>query len=1177
MKYLIFELFSGVGFCNQLFSLETAIYLANISNRKLILLIRNPLCHCGQASWNHGDFISFFPNLKTLLPYGIEIYKQNIPENIINIINKSKEVFSSNRISHVAIIDKKILELFGEDSEYIKNFVGGRQRVSFDIEDWNDEYVYISKSNAARCLAVFLTNEENTRKMINICNILSNYRFPFPTQKLPKEYISIHFRFGDTRYSSSHINGVQSVHNKRLLDKLKSMNASNLPIIIMSDRKDAKILDELKKDYKIHFTEDFIDKGNNVIDSFLAQKNICEKGKKFIGYYGSTVSHHIHYKRFLNDPNAEISFLNKSYKQMFEKYKFTWNINNICGPSISWSLFSPDILMKSREDKFYITTVREKLVNKPNKKVISFCLYGINNVRDEKRNFLKGVYVNFELAKSIYPDWICRVYIPISEPMEYIHPLLELENLEVVIIDTNICLRALRFLPYDDVDVDIWISRDLDSVLNVREKVAVDEWIESDKKLHVMADNHQHTWNIAGGMFGIKNDYMVNFTKLVLDISSKNQNQNTFAIDCKITDDIFYNTYKTSHIQHYSSGKKLPNSFPFPKHEPIESRFVGNISDIQKYYMKLGLQNKYYLRNKIKLFNMDLHISVIADIKDIFSKICSNIEIVDWSLSGHTWVFNRTRETPEIINDKTWRGIDLNMIKKFQEKYDSYLSEFDGFIVTHTPVFCLLFEKYNKPIYLVNSCRYIQPFCWNNGKNDEMMSYLNKSLYEMWDRKQLIAISNNKADQKFMELGTKIKSYHIPSLCLYTNAKFNPIHNKIIVMGTTRKDLLPDIDNVVYKDDLKGRYSWDQLYSYKAIILLPYEVSTMSLFEYYSANVPTFAPSLQFLKSWIVSGKYPCIGSRYFQFPHPECFNEALNGYPGEAFLDFWLNKADFYDEGNMPYIIYFDSFEELNKLILTTDYKFVSGNMMKYNMKRKDKVFSDHKRLLSDVFKNVSFVSEKTEVPIYGPRCGYGRNQKEVEKYLRSNINGTTTFLEIGSGGGQWSREIYPHVKYLHCVDIKSAKENYFWNFVPLSDKITYHHVNDNTLNCISNNSLDCVFTYDTFCYLTYRDIKTYLTSLAKKCKVGCKLFISYGDIYKFLKNEPHRISNFEKEYNIFNDHERLKSTMNQYFDTAPVKGKWFWLGTDRFCKLATECGFKVIEKDLNIDKTNPLTYLKF
>ena len=62
MKYLIYELFSGVGLCNQLFSLETGIYLANIFNRKLIIIIRNPLCHCGKSSWDYGYLLNFFNN-----------------------------------------------------------------------------------------------------------------------------------------------------------------------------------------------------------------------------------------------------------------------------------------------------------------------------------------------------------------------------------------------------------------------------------------------------------------------------------------------------------------------------------------------------------------------------------------------------------------------------------------------------------------------------------------------------------------------------------------------------------------------------------------------------------------------------------------------------------------------------------------------------------------------------------------------------------------------------------------------------------------------------------------------------------------------------------------------------------------------------------------------------------
>ena len=41
------------------------------------------------------------------------------------------------------------------------------------------------------------------------------------------------------------------------------------------------------------------------------------------------------------------------------------------------------------------------------------------------------------------------------------------------------------------------------------------------------------------------------------------------------------------------------------------------------------------------------------------------------------------------------------------------------------------------------------------------------------DKKQLIAISNNKGDQRFLELGTNISSIHIPILCLSSNKSIN--------------------------------------------------------------------------------------------------------------------------------------------------------------------------------------------------------------------------------------------------------------------------------------------------------------------------------------------------------------------------------------------------------------------
>ena len=113
----------------------------------------------------------------------------------------------------------------------------------------------------------------------------------------------------------------------------------------------------------------------------------------------------------------------------------------------------------------------------------------------------------------------------------------------------------------------------------------------------------------------------------------------------------------------------------------------------------------------MRLFNMDLHISVIADIKDILSRVAPTIEIVDWTLSGHSWVFEKKTATVEHVNQQTWQQLTPTMIAKFQAHYDEFLSGFDGFIVAHPNVFALLFEKYNKPVIIVNTCRYDMPMC----------------------------------------------------------------------------------------------------------------------------------------------------------------------------------------------------------------------------------------------------------------------------------------------------------------------------------------------------------------------------------------------------------------------------------------------------------------------------------
>ena len=62
--------------------------------------------------------------------------------------------------------------------------------------------------------------------------------------------------------------------------------------------------------------------------------------------------------------------------------------------------------------------------------------------------------------------------------------------------DSKIPGMFWRFLALNDPLVDIFIVRDTDSRINIREERAVNEWLESDKLLHVMRDHPHHFYKI---------------------------------------------------------------------------------------------------------------------------------------------------------------------------------------------------------------------------------------------------------------------------------------------------------------------------------------------------------------------------------------------------------------------------------------------------------------------------------------------------------------------------------------------------------------------------------------------------------------------------------------------------------------------------------------------------------
>ena len=203
-----------------------------------------------------------------------------------------------------------------------------------------------------------------------------------------------------------------------------------------------------------------------------------------------------------------------------------------------------------------------------------------------------------------------------------------------------------------------------------------------------------------------------------------------------------------------------------------------------------------------RLFNIDLHISVIEDFININKNINSNLSINDNSISNHSYLMNKEKST-KYLTSNNWKNILNNNDKLdlFYKKHKEELEKYDGFVITHTPAFILLYEKFNKPIIIINSCRYENPFMDNIDK----WTNLNKKIKEMYNKNLLTVVSNNKADHKYFKIGTGIDSYILPSLCLYTNSKYNCKKSEFLLVD--KFNVIPKNNLLVKKETLKATYS----------------------------------------------------------------------------------------------------------------------------------------------------------------------------------------------------------------------------------------------------------------------------------------------------------------------------------------------------------------------------------
>lgn len=202
-------------------------------------------------------------------------------------------------------------------------------------------------------------------------------------------------------------------------------------------------------------------------------------------------------------------------------------------------------------------------------KVISFSLWGDNP------KYTVGAIRNAELAPIIYPNWTCWFYVGNNVPQDILQEL-EKHNHCKILKKNDQCDWTSMFWRFEAGyadDADVCIFRDTDSRLSMREKYAVDEWLNSSKNVHIMRDHPFHNFPILGGMWGIKKDGKYDI-KSMLNRFDKKDN---YGIDY---DFLANSIYKDSLAR---DDQLVHDEFfehkPFPSTRSAGKEFVGDVFD----------------------------------------------------------------------------------------------------------------------------------------------------------------------------------------------------------------------------------------------------------------------------------------------------------------------------------------------------------------------------------------------------------------------------------------------------------------------------------------------------------------------------------------------------------------------------------------------------------------------
>jgi len=331
-----------------------------------------------------------------------------------------------------------------------------------------------------------------------------------------------------------------------------------------------------------------------------------------------------------------------------------------------------------------------------------------------------------------------------------------------------------------------------------------------------------------------------------------------------------------------------------------------------------------------------------------------------------------------VLNDKNMFSLDPALIPEFYEAYkdDPVMQSVDGFLCYDPPAICELYAPFNKSLIIIASNRY-----YITRQSKERWTTWNENLMHYASDPRNIIAANNRYDVEMVRYFTGLEAELIPTFAGYTRSTYNPYRQGFLLAkrrvdeefewiflsqfneACKSFDKSQPVPELIRMKQHYPRYKYADLAAHQGIVHLPYQVSTISIFEQYHMNIPLFFPSKELLlkwsmERWVVRERtLPWMkrDPRPYTFsPHPsQSHVPSPNDNDDAEAVAYWLQFADYYYL--LPHITYFDSAEHLAELLrrLTADdLKTISLQMKKFNERFRAGLLQKWIRILQTVAK---------------------------------------------------------------------------------------------------------------------------------------------------------------------------------------------------------------------------------